>query len=250
MIEMNPRTAFHAGEGRKSNLSGAIYVRVGPNSQKLTTAEQMRDFFQQADKIHFDEIPCKEFDSLNDIDPQMLSEFRHAAKLELSTPAHQIYNSLKMLAGNGSFKNGSVLFFGKTPENYFDKATIRCVAFRGTDKRYITDDKNYGGSLYFQFLKAMEWVRGKLNVAYDIEGQGSSPRKELWEIPENAFKEAIINSLSHRDYYDKGATITVEAFDDRVEISIPVDWLAQSIRKISAHGAIPGIRLYLVCLPG
>ena len=27
-------------------LSGAIYIRIGPNTQKLTTAEQMRDFFQ------------------------------------------------------------------------------------------------------------------------------------------------------------------------------------------------------------
>ena len=42
-------------------LSGAIYVRIGPNTQKLTTAEQMRDFFQQAEKIYFDEVPCVGF---------------------------------------------------------------------------------------------------------------------------------------------------------------------------------------------
>ncbi|SDZ90640.1 AlbA family DNA-binding domain-containing protein [Pedobacter hartonius] len=75
-----------SGMNKPYVLSGAIYVRVGPNSQKLTTAEQMRDFFQQADKIHFDEIPCKQFNPLNDIDQHMLSEFRHAAKLEPSTP--------------------------------------------------------------------------------------------------------------------------------------------------------------------
>ena len=32
---------------------------------------------------------------------------------------------------------------------------------------------------------------------------------------------AIINALSHRDYYDKGAKITIELFADRVEISNP-----------------------------
>ena len=67
----------------------------------------------------------------------------------------------------------------------------------------------------------MQWLRGKLNVRYDIEGQGGGPRKEIWEIPETVFKEAIINSLSHRDYYDKGAVINVEVFDDRVEITNP-----------------------------
>jgi len=35
------------------------------------------------------------------------------------------------------------------------------------------------------------------------------------------FKEAIINALSHRDYYEQGATITIEMFDDRVEVSNP-----------------------------
>jgi ATP-dependent DNA helicase RecG len=51
--------------------------------------------------------------------------------------------------------------------------------------------------------------------------QGSGPRKEIWEIPETVFREAIINSLSHRDYYDKGAVTQVEVFNNRVEISNP-----------------------------
>lgn len=65
----------------------------------------------------------------------------------------------------------------------------------------------------------MQWLKEKLDIRYEIEGSG--PRREIWEIPETAFKEVIINSLSHRDYYDKGARITVELFDDRVEISNP-----------------------------
>lgn len=44
-----------SGESKPYVLSGAIYVRQGPNSQKLTTVEEMRDFFQQADRIYFDE---------------------------------------------------------------------------------------------------------------------------------------------------------------------------------------------------
>lgn len=65
----------------------------------------------------------------------------------------------------------------------------------------------------------MNWLKGKLDVRYEIEGGG--PRKEIWEIPETALKEAVLNALSHRDYYDKGAKITVELFKDRVEVSNP-----------------------------
>src|SRR5690606_18829923 len=35
-----------SGVNKPYVLSGAIYVRQGPNSQKLTTVEEMRDFFQ------------------------------------------------------------------------------------------------------------------------------------------------------------------------------------------------------------
>ncbi|MDP4712286.1 MAG: HTH domain-containing protein [Saprospiraceae bacterium] len=67
----------------------------------------------------------------------------------------------------------------------------------------------------------MQWLRGKLNVRYDIEGQGGDPRREIWEIPETVFKESIINALSHRDYYDKGSVTNIEVFNNRVEISNP-----------------------------
>src|SRR5690554_355696 len=77
------------------------------------------------------------------------------------------------------------------------------------------------GTLYQQFLQAMGWLKSKLDIRYDIEGVGSQPRKEIWEIPETVFKEAIINALAHRDYYDKGARITIEVFNDRVEVSNP-----------------------------
>lgn len=202
-------------------LSGAIFVRIGPNTQKLTTAEQMRDFFQQSDKIYFDEVPCPSFNPLTDIDLELLTIFKLESNLSAAVSNEQVYNHLKLYAEAQYFKNGAVLFLGTNPEQFIEKAMIRCIAFQGLDKRFIIDDHVFGGPLYHQFTKAMQWLRGKLNVAYDIEGQGSGPRKEIWEIPETVFKETIINSLSHRDYYEKGALTTIELFENRVEISNP-----------------------------
>ena len=210
-----------SGSNKPYVLSGAIYVRVGPNTQKLTTVEQMRDFFQQSDKIYFDEGPCKEFGLADDFDDELLREFKTAAHFNTNVPDNQIFSNLKLYTGDQFFKNGAVLFFGKQPEEYFEKAIVRCVVFDGKDKRFIVDDKIFGGPLYFQYLKAVQWLKAKLSVRYDIEGQGSGPRKEIWEIPETVFREAIINSLSHRDYYDKGAVTMVEVFDDRVDITNP-----------------------------
>jgi len=100
-----------------------------------------------------------------------------------------------------------------------ETAVVRCIAFEGETKTQIIDDKVFGGPLMKQYGQAMQWLKNKLDVRYEIEGSG--PRKEIWEVPETALKEAIINALCHRDYYDKGAKITIELFKDRVEISNP-----------------------------
>lgn len=210
-----------SGSNKPYVLSGAIYVRIGPNTQKLTTAEQMRDFFQQSERIYFDEVPCSDFSHASMVDAGFLQLFKTEARINAAVPDDQIFRNLKLYSGDQSFKNGAVLFFGKQPELWNEQALVRCLAFQGTDKRFIIDDQFFGGNLHNQYQQAMKWLRGKLNVRYDIEGQGSGPRKEIWEIPETVFKEVIINSLAHRDYYDKGALTLIEVFDDCVEISNP-----------------------------
>jgi len=210
-----------SGRQKPYVLSGAIYVRIGANTQKLTTAEEMRDFFQQADRIYFDEQACKDFDIQKDLDSSSLATFKAIANIPQGIDNQQIFSNLKLFAESSTFKNGAVLFFGKEPEQFFEKAITRCVAFDGTNKVYIVDDKHFGGSLYSQYKQALFWLKNKINVGYKIEGQGGGPRKEIWEIPEDVFKEALINALSHRDYYDKGGTIIVEVFNDRVEITNP-----------------------------
>ncbi|MCD4734437.1 MAG: putative DNA binding domain-containing protein [Bacteroidales bacterium] len=222
-VEVDGKTIWvievNTGVQKPYALSGAIYVRQGPNTQKLTTVEEMRDFFQQSDRIYFDEAPCTGFSVESDIDPDWFEEFRHEAGLSKSVSQEQIINNLRLVLPKGNIKNGGVLFFGNAPEEFVETAVIRCIAFEGTTKTHIVDDKIYGGALMLQYRQAMQWLKGKLDVRYEIEGSG--PRKEVWEIPETVFKEVIINALSHRDYYDKGARITIELFDDRVEVSNP-----------------------------
>ena len=208
-----------SGKDKPYIFSGSIYVREGANSQKLHTVEEMRSFFQECNKIFFDHIPCHWFNIYTDADEQMVKDFRTEARLSPSTSDKQIFENLELFTENGAAKNGAAMFFGKQPERKLPHAITRCVLFKGTNKVHIIDDKTFGGPLYRQYLQAMAWLESKLQVAYKIEGAG--PREEIWEIPLTVFKEAIINALSHRDYYEQGASIMIEMFDDRVEISNP-----------------------------
>ena len=210
-----------AGKNKPYIFSGAIYVREGSNTQKLTKAEEMRSLFRESECIFFDEVPCRKFDVERDLDTDFVTEFKMLAGYHQGIPNDHLFNNLKLYTDDGYFKNGAVLFFGKRPDELLDSAFVRCVLFDGKNKLYIEDDKRMYGPLFKQYEQALAWLKKHLKVRYDIVGQGGRPRKELWEIPEIAMKEALINALAHRDYYEKGARITVELFDDRLVVNNP-----------------------------
>lgn len=169
--------------------------------------------------LYFDAIPLPKVNLIKLLDRENFLEFKREAHIISDVDDYQVLDSMRVFDDNNVAKSGGVLFFANHPENVFFHAVVRCVLFKGTDKVYILDDKTFGGPLLQQYNKAIEWLKGKLQVAYKIEGTG--PRKEVWEIPLGVFKEAIINALAHRDYYEQGASITIEMFDDRVEITNP-----------------------------
>ena len=177
-----------SGKDKPYIFSGSIFVREGANSQKLRTAEEMRSFFQECNKIFFDAIPCPKFDIYTEADEQNIKDFRRESKLSPETSDKQIFENSKLFNEKGVAKNGAAMFFGKHPENLFPHIVVRCVLFKGITKVYIIDDKVFGGPLYQQYLQAIVWLESKLQVAYKIEGAGL--REEIREIP-TVFKEAI-----------------------------------------------------------
>ncbi|MDR2791200.1 MAG: putative DNA binding domain-containing protein [Tannerellaceae bacterium] len=199
--------------------SGAIYLREGAISQKLTTAEEIRSLFQINHRVYFDDVPCRRFDTKKDLDKNNFGDFLQLSSISGIVSTEQILRNLRAYEESGELKNGAVLFFGQEPETYFPQAIVRCVRFKGINKVHIIDDKRYGGPLYRQYTQAEAWIKDKLEVSYIISGTG--PRKEVWEIPLTVFKEALINALSHRDYCEQGAVTMVEMYDDRIEISNP-----------------------------
>ena len=63
------------------------------------------------------------------------------------------------------------------------------------------------------------FLKKHLNLRYEIKEIG---REEILEIPEIAIREAVINAVCHRNYFEKGANVMVgKVFDSRVEISNP-----------------------------
>ena len=200
-------------------FGGSVYVREGANSQKLTNVEEIRGLFQRAEKIYYDSIPNKKFNLYDNLDANLMKAFRREAHISNSVEDDQLLENIQAFTEDGDVKRGSILFFAKHPEDLFFHAVVRCTQFKGTDKLRIIDDKTFGGPLVFQYEQALGWIEDKLKVEYVIKGTGA--RTEKWEMPLDVFREALVNALAHRDYYEQGAFTSVEIYDDRIEISNP-----------------------------
>ena len=206
-------------------FGGNVYVREGANSQKLTNAEEIRELFQHAEKIYYDSIPSRKYNIYDHLDANILKSFRREAHISNNVDDEQLLENIQAFAENGEVKRGAILFFDKHPEDLFFHAVVRCTQFKGTDKIHIIDDKTFGGPLVNQYEQALGWLQDKLKLEYEIKGTGA--RTEKWEMPLDVFREALVNALAHRDYYEQGAFTNVEVYDDRIEITNPGGLLPQ-----------------------
>ena len=224
-----------SGKDKPYIYGGSIYVREGANTQKLKTAEEMRQFFVLCNKIYFDAMPCQRFSLQEDVNPVMMADFRREARISEVITDAQIFDNLQLITEEGDAKNAAAMFFSAAPERLFPHAVVRCVHFKGNDKVHIIDDKTISGSLYHQYLDTMKWIESKLAVRYIIEDAG--PRKEVWELPLAALREAAVNALCHRDYYEQGATIMVELYDNRLCVTNPGGLLPE-VEKDFGHKSV------------
>ena len=98
--------------------------------------------------------------------------------------------------------------------------SVICALFKGTGKAYILDRKEFNGSIIENIEESLLYLRQHLQLRWEITN-ASSRRQEILELPEAALREAIVNAVCHRDYLQEGAQVTVEIFDNRVEIYNP-----------------------------
>lgn len=194
------------GINKPYRCSSGFFLRQGSNSQKLST-DEIRDFFNKEGKILFDEAINKEFSFKNGFDKAKFDTFLQKAKISRVIPDKDILRNLGVLTETGKFKNAGVLFFCSNVEKFFRQAIITCVLYKGTDKYKIIDRKDFTEDSLSNYNNVMAFLLRNLRLEYKIETAG--PREEVLEIPEDALREAVVNSMAHRDYNERGANVQI-----------------------------------------
>lgn len=94
---------------------------------------------------------------------------------------------------------------------------IQCAVFKGKDRAYFVDRREFEGSIQDQMEAAFQYVLEKINRGMRIQGMY---RQDMFELPVDSVREMIANSVAHRSYLEPG-NIQVALFDDRLEVTSP-----------------------------
>ncbi|MBN2365535.1 MAG: putative DNA binding domain-containing protein, partial [Calditrichaeota bacterium] len=207
-------------ESKPVQCSDGFFLRQGPNSQKLNR-DQIIAFLAKEGHIHWDEQIFSRFDFTVLYDPTLIFSFLKKTGIQTTLSHKDIFVNLGLIKqrdGRDWFTNAGFLFFGKLPELAPNFMEITCALYKGTDKVYILDRKDFNDDLISNIENTVQFVMRNTRMRAEIKGL---LRKDIPEVPEVALRESIVNAVLHRDYSIQGARVMVEIYDDRIEISNP-----------------------------
>lgn len=104
----------------------------------------------------------------------------------------------------------------------------------------------YKGANKTKTIREHEWLSGYvisfgdiLNFVYDIAPQNhvleEAIRTDVKMFPRQSLRELIANALIHQDFSISGASVMIEMYDDRVEISNPGKPIVETTRFIDDY---------------
>jgi ATP-dependent DNA helicase RecG len=204
------------GAEKPYSCSSGYYRRLDGNTQKMSH-DELRIMFSENEPLPFEEKAVKGF-TFDDVSKAKIRAFIDEAGIRIgSTPVPDFLRSLRV-ADEARVKNVGILFFAKDVYGFLHQAQMTLLAFKGTERLHIYDRRDVQDDLLTQLNEAVAFLRKHLNVRSEIRGLN---REDIYEIPLEVVREALVNALMHRDYSITGTQVSVEVYDDRVEIVNP-----------------------------
>lgn len=176
-----------------------VYVRQGYSSVPATDTA-IRQMIKETDGDSFEGMR-----SINQALTFEAAEKEFALrKISFGQPQMQ---TLKLVSADGLYTNLGLLLSDQCMH------TTKLAVFEGTDQNEFKDRREFSGSLLKQLNEVYEYI--------DFRNQNHATFNGLLRIdhrdyPEVALREALLNSLVHRDYSYRASTL-ISLYRDRME---------------------------------
>ncbi|MEW6096665.1 MAG: helix-turn-helix domain-containing protein [bacterium] len=206
------------GDEKPYGCSSGYFRRLDAVTQKMSQKE-LRMIFRQTADITFEDLQCKDF-NFEHISFKKIKAFLEEAHTSFKVNKSNIASFLASLSiyKEGKINNVGALMFAADINRFIPHSETILGAFKGINKIHIYDRKDVRNDLLSQFNESILFLQKHLNVRSEIRGVN---RYDIYEIPIDALREAVVNAIIHRDYSMRGTNISVNVFDDRVEIVNP-----------------------------
>ena len=206
------------GSEKPHSCGDGYFRRLDAVTQKMNQRE-VRLIFREANNMSFESLPCNNL-SLNDISLKKVKSFLKEAETSFQINKSNVASFLTSLRlyQEKRINNAGALMFATDINKVIPYSEIILLAFKGKDKRNIYDRKDVRDDLFTQLNEAVSFLKKHLNIRSEIK---EFDRKDIYEMPLDALREALVNAIVHRDYSMGGTSIYVEIYDDRVVIVNP-----------------------------
>lgn len=208
------------GVDKPYRCKSGFYLRTGPNTQKLTRNE-IRSIIR-AKTVHFDERWNEDFRYPDDFDGERFNRFLEECQIAVNLKPESLLQSLDVAeewGGRLRFNNAGALFFSGNPQRFLKESYATCIRYRGADRFEIVDRQDIFGNPVECIRNAMAFIQRNIRMQ-EIVGEHLQHRS-VYEYPLPALREAVINAVTHRDYFYDLSHIYVHIFADRLEIENP-----------------------------
>ena len=197
---------------------GIYHYRSGSTKQELRGAS-LQQFILKKMGRSWDDITCERA-SLDDIDRNAIDYFlrkgidaQRIPEDQRNASTEDVLSSLGLIDDNGMLKNAAVLLFAKNPLKFFPSVMFKIGRF-GTDEADLMFQDVVEGNILQMADRVMELLQAKYLVS-PIRFEGMQ-RYETLEIPKEALREILYNSIAHKDY--TGPDIQMHVYNDHLEI--------------------------------
>ena len=209
-VSRGGRPPYHLTD--KGLKPSGVYVRHGVTSIPASQ-EMIRDMIRQSDGITFDKVR-----SINqELTFQYAKQYFANRNVGFQT---ENMRTLGLIDTDGYYTNVALLLSDQCEHS------IKCAVFEDKGKTHFKTRKEFSGSVLKQLEESYEYISLQNNIHADFIGL---ERVESFDYPEYALREALLNTIVHRDYNYSGSTI-INIFSDRIEF-------------VSIGGLVKGITL-------
>ena len=209
---------------KSEGMTEGTYMRVSGTTRPVE-GYMLKELILEGQNRYFDSEPCREL-QITDEDIQNLCKTMKETAIK-NTWQDSEKAKIKDITKNTLLSWGILTeVHGEIfPTNAYALLTgqlrmqpiIQCGLFKGKDRAYFTDRKEFDGPIQNQVDATYQYVLEKINMGMQIQG---IYRQDVYELPTDSVRELIANAVAHRSYLEPG-NIQVAIFDNRLEVTSP-----------------------------